>query len=160
MGNDKSIDKGSTADSKQKNAMTPAEVNTKNVPVIDLDKEEKLDTHILDVYKCTKCNHAFEKINLFVKHFIKAHKDVVNANRNSKSFSFSNFWIKMKVKASSSKKSSEISEIKSSNEGDASEMSHDKSYNTLEQTATTSEVGLQKPSETRLHITGINEDEF
>merc|ERR1719233_1405591 len=67
-------------------------------------------THILDVYKCIKCNHAFEKINLFVKHFIKAHKDVINAKRNSKSFSFSNFWTKMKVKASTKKKLPQPSE--------------------------------------------------
>ena len=64
-------------------------------------------THILDVFKCNKCNHAFEKINLFVKHFIKVHKDVIDANKNSSSFSFSNFWTKMKVRASVKKKNNE-----------------------------------------------------
>ena len=62
--------------------------------------EETL-TQILEVYKCNKCNHAFEKINLFVKHFIKVHKDVIDVNKTSANFSFSNFWTKMKVKASS-----------------------------------------------------------
>ena len=79
-------------------------------PEITIEKEEPPVTHILDVYKCIKYNHAFEKINLFVKHFIKAHKDVINANRNSKSFSFSNFWTKMKVKASAKKKTPSPSE--------------------------------------------------
>ena len=67
-------------------------------------------THILDVFKCNKCNHAFEKINLFVKHFIKVHKDVIDANKNSSSFSFSNFWTKMKVRASVKKKDKEDDE--------------------------------------------------
>ena len=65
-------------------------------------------THILDVYKCNKCNHAFEKINLFVKHFIKVHKDVIDVNKSSSNFSFSNFWTKMKVKASSKKKNEAV----------------------------------------------------
>ena len=69
-------------------------------------------THILDVFKCNKCNHAFEKINLFVKHFIKVHKDVIDANKNSSSFSFSNFWTKMKVRASVKKKENDDEEKK------------------------------------------------
>ena len=72
----------------------------------DEDKSEPV-THILDVFKCNKCNHAFEKINLFVKHFIKVHKDVIDANKNSSSFSFSNYWTKMKVRASVKKKNEE-----------------------------------------------------
>lgn len=83
----------------------------------DLKEEEKKTsteqtTHILDVFKCNKCNHAFEKINLFVKHFIKVHKDVIDANKNSSSFSFSNFWTKMKVRASVKKKDKEDEEKK------------------------------------------------
>ena len=49
-----------------------------------------------NIYTCIKCDQAFEKINLFVKHFIQNHKDVINANRNSKNFSFSNYWTKSK----------------------------------------------------------------
>ena len=57
-------------------------------------KEEKATGG--NVYTCIKCDQAFEKINLFVKHFIQNHKDVINANRNSKNFSFSNYWTKSK----------------------------------------------------------------
>merc|ERR1719341_2280285 len=57
-------------------------------------KEEKATGG--NVYTCIKCAQAFEKINLFVKHFIQNHKDVINANRNSKNFSFSNYWTKSK----------------------------------------------------------------
>ena len=57
-------------------------------------KEEKATGG--NVYTCIKCGQAFEKINLFVKHFIQNHKDVINANRNSKNFSFSNYWTKSK----------------------------------------------------------------
>ena len=88
----------------------------KEVPPDAKEKEEKTPeeptTHILDVFKCNKCNHAFEKINLFVKHFIKVHKDVIDANKNSSSFSFSNFWTKMKVRASVKKKDKEDEEMK------------------------------------------------
>ena len=88
----------------------------KEVPPGAKEKEEKTPeeptTHILDVFKCNKCNHAFEKINLFVKHFIKVHKDVIDANKNSSSFSFSNFWTKMKVRASVKKKDKEDEETK------------------------------------------------
>ena len=74
------------------------------------DESKEPATHILDVFKCNKCNHAFEKINLFVKHFLKVHKDVIDANKNSSSFSFSNFWTKMKVKAAVKKKQEEKQE--------------------------------------------------
>merc|ERR1712098_334644 len=67
-------------------------------------EEPQQETRILDVFKCNKCNHAFEKINLFVKHFIKVHKDGIEATKNSSSFSFSNYWTKLKVKASVKKK--------------------------------------------------------
>ena len=64
-------------------------------PTTPVVKEEKA-TAGGNVYTCIKCEQAFEKINLFVKHFIQNHKDVINANRNSKNFSFSNYWTKSK----------------------------------------------------------------
>ena len=82
---------------KQKKAVQSAAIET-NV------NENNKDEPIISVYKCINCSNAFEKINLFVKHFIQNHKDIINANRNSKNFSFSNYWAKIKVKTNSSKK--------------------------------------------------------
>ena len=65
------------------------------VAVVQVDTAK---SEAVNVYKCIKCGQAFEKINLFVKHFIQNHKDIINANRNSKTFSFSNYWSKIKVK--------------------------------------------------------------
>ena len=77
-----------------------AKLETSEASVIDGDKAKvKAEAQVINVYKCIKCSNAFEKINLFVKHFIQNHKDIINANRNSKNFSFSNYWSKVKVKA-------------------------------------------------------------
>ena len=78
---------------KYKGGSTGREEDPKLAVVVKA-KEEKAS--VGNIYTCIKCDQAFEKINLFVKHFIQNHKDVINANRNSKNFSFSNYWTKSK----------------------------------------------------------------
>ena len=92
-------------------------IEEESVSVVKSKEEKSVGGNI---YTCIKCGQAFEKINLFVKHFIQNHKDVINANRNSKDFSFSNYWTKSKKgvgKTDEEKKDSEVGKKKSKKGG-------------------------------------------